>query len=154
MVAGHEVVLDGTVDRLERQPDGRLRVVDVKTGRRVLREAEVADHAQLGIYQLAASLGAFDDLAPGARAVAAPALLFLRDGEALPTLVAQPSIDDAPALPGEDLAVGPTWVHDRIATGVDIIREGRFDAMECDACRFCAFATSCPALGPRTGAQR
>ena len=153
-VAGREVVLDGTVDRLERQPDGRLRVVDVKTGRRVLREAEVADHAQLGIYQLAASLGAFDDLAPGARAVAAPALLFLRDGEALPTVVAQPSIDDAPALPGEDLAVGPTWVHDRIATGVDIIREGRFDAMECDACRFCAFATSCPALGPRTGAQR
>ena len=55
---GREVVLDGTVDRLERQPDGRLRVVDVKTGRRVVTESQAADHAQLGIYQLAVSEGA------------------------------------------------------------------------------------------------
>ena len=153
-VDGREVVLDGTVDRLERQPDGRLRVVDVKTGRRVVTESQAADHAQLGIYQLAASLGAFDDLAPGERSVAPPALLFLRSGETLPTLVAQPSIDDSPSLPGEELTVGPTWVHDRIAAGVATIMAGRFDAMECDACRFCAFAASCPARGPRTGAQR
>ncbi|MHA6511927.1 ATP-dependent helicase [Tessaracoccus sp. Z1128] len=153
-VAGREVLLDGTVDRLERQPDGRLRIVDMKTGRRVLREADVVDHAQLGIYQLAATLGAFDDIAAGERAVAAPALLFLRDGDALPTLVAQPSIDESPALPKAELIVGPTWVHDKIAEGVAIIDGGRFDAVECGACRYCAFTASCPARGPRTGAQR
>ena len=153
-VDGAEVVLDGTVDRLERLPDGRLRVVDMKTGRRVLKEADVADHAQLGIYQLAASLGAFDDLAPGERSVAPPALLFLRDGDALPTLVAQPSIDEVPRLAGVEPGPGPTWVHDRIAEGVAVIREARFDAVECDACRYCAFAASCPARGPRTGAAR
>ena len=104
--------------------------------------------------RLAASLGGFDDVAAGARAVAAPTLAYVRGGEVLPALVSQPSIDDKPQLDGEELAVGPTWVHDRIAAGVATIMAGRFDAMECDACRFCAFAASCPARGPRTGAQR
>lgn len=153
-IAGAEVVLDGTVDRLERQPDGRLRVVDLKTGRRVSKETDVADDAQLGIYQLVASMGAFDDLAPGERSVAPPALLFLRDGDALPTLVAQPSIDEVPRLVGVEPGPGPTWVHDRIAQGVEIIRGARFDAVECDACRYCVFAASCPAQGPRARVSR
>lgn len=148
-VAGQEVVLNGTVDRLERRPDGRLRIVDLKTGRRVPREADILDHAQLGIYQLAASLGAFDAVAPGSRAVAPPVLLFLREGEALPTEVAQPSIDDSPQLTGEELA-GQTWVHDRIATAVEIIRGARYEAVECGACRFCPFRAACPALDRRT----
>lgn len=143
-IGDREVVLVGTVDRLERDTDGRIRVVDLKTGKRVLRAADVVDHAQLGVYQLAASLGAFDDITAGERRVAPPALAFVRGGETLPELVSQPSIDDSPSLPGEDLVVGPTWVHDRIAEAVDIIRGGRFDAVECDSCRFCAFAQSCP----------
>lgn len=143
-IEDREVVLIGTVDRLEREPDGRLRVVDLKTGRRVLRESDVTDHAQLGVYQLATSLGGFDEVAGGERRVAPPALAFVRAGESLPALVSQPSIDDAPELPDHELAVGPTWVHDRIAEAVDIVRGGRFDAVECGACRYCQFATSCP----------
>jgi len=143
-IGDREVVLVGTVDRLERDGDGRLRVVDLKTGRRILREADVADNPQLGVYQLAASLGAFEEVAPGERRVAPPALAFVRDGGALPTVVSQPSIDDAPTLKGEELTVGPTWVHDRIASAVDIIRSGRYDAVECSSCRFCQFAASCP----------
>lgn len=147
-VRGHDVVLAGTVDRLERQPDGRLKIVDLKTGRKALRPADVVSHAQLGVYQLAASLGAFDGIAAGERAVAPPALAFVRSGDALPALVEQPSIDDEPTLPGEELQVGPTWVHDHIARGVDIITSGRYDAVECGSCRFCQFATSCPAVQP------
>jgi superfamily I DNA/RNA helicase/RecB family exonuclease len=145
-VKGREVVLVGAVDRLERQPDGRLRVVDLKTGRKTPREADVAAHPQLGVYQLAASLGGFDDVAAGARAVAAPTLAYVRGGEVLPALVSQPSIDDKPQLDGEELAVGPTWVHDRLAAAVDIIASGTFEAIECGACRYCPFAASCPAL--------
>ncbi len=155
-VDGREVVLDGTVDRLERQPDGRLRVVDVKTGRRVLTERRRSRTTPSSASTSSPPRSAPSTISPRGtlgRWRPRPSL-FLRDGETLPTLVAQPSIDDAPALPGEDLAVGPTWVHDRIAAGVATIMAGRFDAMECDACRFCAFATSCPARGPRTGAQR
>ncbi len=143
-IGDREVVLVGTVDRLERDDQGRLRIVDLKTGGRIPREAEVVDHAQLGVYQLAASLGAFDDVTGGERRVAPPALAFVRADAALPAVVAQPSIDDAPALPGEELVVGPTWVHDRIAGAVDVIRGGRFDAIECGACRYCQFAASCP----------
>ena len=68
---------------------GRLRVVDLKTGRRTPKEADVAAHPQLGVYQLAASLGGFDDVAEGERAVAAPALAYLRDGDVLPALVSR-----------------------------------------------------------------
>lgn len=147
-IEGREVVLVGTIDRLEQEPDGRLKVVDLKTGRRVPREADVVAHAQLGVYQLAASLGAFADLAPDAPGVAPPSLAYLRGGEALPAMVSQPSLQTNPALPGEELDIGPTWVHDHIARGVDIIRGGRFDAVECGSCRFCQFAGSCPALHP------
>lgn len=154
-VAGQPVVLRGSVDRLERTPDGRLRVVDLKTARRVQRASEVVDNPQLGVYQLAASLGAFSAVAGGATAVAPPALMFLRGGEVFPEVVEQPSIDDAPALAGEELAVGPTWVHDRLATAVDILRGGRFEAVECSACRYCPFTDSCPALaGTGKGAIR
>lgn len=154
-VSGQRVVLRGSVDRLERTADGRLRIVDLKTGRKVQRPAEVVDNAQLGVYQLAASLGAFADVAGGATAVAPPALMFLRAGEVLPTVVEQPSIDDVPTVDGEDLRVGPTWVHDRIASAVDILQEGRFEAVECSACRYCPFADSCPALAtPGKGPRR
>jgi hypothetical protein len=153
-VKGREVVLVGAVDRLERQPDGRLRVVDLKTGRRTPREADVAAHPQLGVYQLAASLGGFDDVASGERAVAAPALAYVRGGEVLPALVSQPSIDDKPQLDGEELVVGPTWVHDRLAAAVDIIASGEFEAIECGACRYCPFTASCPALRDVGGNDR
>lgn len=154
-VSGQQVVLRGSVDRLERTPEGLLRIVDLKTGRKALRPAEVLDNAQLGVYQLAASLGAFADVAQGATALAPPALMFLRSGDVLPTTVEQPSIDDVPTLDGEELQVGPTWVHDRIAQAVEILREGRFDAVECSACRYCPFADSCPALAtPGKGPRR
>ncbi|MCC2592803.1 ATP-dependent helicase [Tessaracoccus sp. OS52] len=144
-VAGRSVELSGTVDRLQLS-GGRLKVVDLKTGRSLLRQRDVADHAQLGVYQLAATLGAFEEFAPGVRQVAAPALLFLRHGEVWPELVEQPSIQDQAALEGEELQVGPTWVHDRLARAVTIIDSGEFPATQCSACNYCQFAASCPAL--------
>lgn len=150
-VAGQEVELRGAVDRLERTQDGSLRVVDLKTARRVQRPAEIIDHAQLGVYQLAASLGAFTEVAGAGTAVAPPALMFLRGGDDLPAVVEQPSIDEVPALIGEELMVGPTWVHDRIAQAVETLRAGRFEAVECTACRYCPFQDSCPVWSGQEG---
>lgn len=143
-VMGRKVELVGTVDRLELS-DGRLKVVDIKTGRHMVEQRDMAEFEQLGVYQLAAQSGAFDHLAPGLRAVAPPSLLFLRHGDTLPAVREQSSIDDVPA-PGEELAVGPTWVHDKLAEAVSIIDSGEFDARQCSMCRFCQFADSCPAL--------
>jgi superfamily I DNA/RNA helicase/RecB family exonuclease len=74
--------LRGTVDRIERDGAGAVRIVDLKTGSPVTNAAAIAGHAQLGAYQLAYAEGAFadvlDELGPhhaeGAR------LLFVREG--------------------------------------------------------------------------
>jgi superfamily I DNA/RNA helicase/RecB family exonuclease len=49
----------GRVDRLESDVDGRPVVVDVKTGRAAVTEADAREHPQLAVYQLAAAYGAF-----------------------------------------------------------------------------------------------
>ena len=54
-------VISGRVDRLERLPDGSLRVIDYKTGSASSkpRDDELPTHPQLGAYQLAITGGAF-----------------------------------------------------------------------------------------------
>ncbi|WP_286278014.1 RecB family exonuclease [Naasia aerilata] len=60
----------GTIDRVELTRDGALVIVDLKTGRRWPTKDELPEHAQLGLYQLAAASGALEGLpeqaAPGA----------------------------------------------------------------------------------------
>lgn len=146
-VSGRTVELNGKVDRLQ-VVDGRLRVVDLKTGRKLLRPREVVDHPQLGVYQLAASLGGFEEQAPGVRAVAPPALLMLRHGDMWPEQVEQPSIDDTPFPADEEQGEAPTWVHARLEQAVEILTSREFPATECAACSYCPFADSCPALHP------
>ncbi|WP_374200304.1 ATP-dependent helicase [Arthrobacter sp. M4] len=57
--AARQAVLRGQVDRLEIDAEGRLVIVDLKTGRRQPGKAELAQHPQLGAYQAAVLLGAF-----------------------------------------------------------------------------------------------
>ncbi|WP_231946307.1 ATP-dependent helicase [Auraticoccus monumenti] len=154
--AGEPVVLTGSVDRLERTPDGRLQIVDFKTSRRLPRPEEVLGMDQLGVYQLAAQHGAFEAVA-GTRAVAGAELVFLRqqdgDGVPYPRVLSQPSLDEVPHLPEADdeQRSVPTWVHERLARAVAVVRGEQFDARAGDACRYCAFTASCPAVG--RGAQ-
>ena len=64
-------VLRGQVDRLEIDAEGRLVVVDLKTGKRQPGKAELSRHPQLGAYQAAVLAGGFVD-ATGETARAAP----------------------------------------------------------------------------------
>ena len=57
-------VLRGQVDRLEIDSEGRLVIVDLKTGKRQPGKTELARHPQLGAYQAAVLAGGFAD-APG-----------------------------------------------------------------------------------------
>ncbi|WP_336856650.1 ATP-dependent DNA helicase [Sinomonas albida] len=52
-------VIRGQVDRLERDAEGRLVVVDLKTGKSKPRSADVPRHGQLAAYQVAIVAGAF-----------------------------------------------------------------------------------------------
>ncbi|MEY4423427.1 MAG: hypothetical protein RLZZ258_530 [Actinomycetota bacterium] len=52
----------GQVDRLELYPDGRVMIVDLKTGAKDFTKDEAQNHAQLGLYQLGFENGAFSHL--------------------------------------------------------------------------------------------
>ncbi len=84
----------GTIDRVERDRDGRVRVIDLKTGSTRPSAAETVRHAQLGVYQLAVRAGVVagvDADAPSAGA----ALLYVRPKNRDPyTLITQRPLDD------------------------------------------------------------
>lgn len=143
-IGDQHVQLRGQVDRLELAPEG-LRVVDLKTGRGKKHDRDLVGMPQLGVYQLAAKLGAFEALAPGVTSLARPRLLMLRHGDGLPEIVEQRTIDEAPTI-DEELVIGPTWVHDQLWQATELIRGQHFNAKVCDRCRYCPFADSCPAL--------
>ena len=155
-----QVHLTGTADRVERDPDGRIRIVDFKTSRSAPSAADVALQDQLGVYQLAVQQGAFASVTgPGARPAGAE-LVYLRLSEGTgssPKVFQQASLDDVPFPLGSDPdATGeqalperqPTWVHERLADAAEVIRSERFEARIGGACRYCPFRGSCPAQGP------
>ena len=158
------VLLTGSADRVERDPQGRIRIVDFKTSRAAPQSADVAVQDQMGVYQLAVLAGAFDELAgPGARPAGAE-LVYLRLADApsgagglLPKSFHQASLDDVP-FPTDDpddgpdqsdlpagLDLQPTWVHRRLAVAADLVRRERFVARVGPGCRYCPFVASCPA---------
>jgi len=155
-LGAERIQLSGSADRVERDGDGRIRIVDFKTGRTPPASVDVALHDQLGVYQLAVQQGAFAHLAgPGARPGGAE-LVYLRLSEGPsnhPRVFAQASLDDMPFPLGapepvrdSDAAAPPaTWVHQRLAEAADIIRSERVEARVGPGCRYCPFAGSCPA---------
>jgi len=154
------VRLTGVADRVERDPDGRIRIIDFKTGRSQPAAVDVALQDQLGAYQLAVAQGAFAHVAgPDARPAGAE-LVYLRlaDGGDLPKVFQQASLDDVP-FPVDDpepegdpeLAGQPSWVHRRLLRAARTIRSETFHATVNASCRYCPFAGSCPA---QSGGQR
>ena len=59
-VADHAIV-NGKVDRIEQLPDGRVMIVDLKTGSFQTSAKDAKEHPQLLMYQLAYEKGAFDE---------------------------------------------------------------------------------------------
>jgi hypothetical protein len=94
---GHSrsAVLRGQVDRLEIDSEGRLVVVDLKTGKRQPGKTELSRHPQLGAYQSAVLAGGFG-AAPGVPAQATPGgavLAQLGTGTKGPSVQQQESLD-------------------------------------------------------------
>ena len=71
-------IVSGTIDRIEQTPEGTIVIVDLKTGKTVPSAAKVAEHAQLGAYQLAQDQGVVE-LAAGMPSGGAK-LLFVGTG--------------------------------------------------------------------------
>lgn len=146
-VSGEEVKLVGVVDRLEKDRDNNLRIIDFKTGNSVPSKKEAESHVQLGIYQLAAKLGAFEDIAQS-NALADAHLVYLSDKDrsgTLPKVLTQPSLDSRPKLKDQQTE-SETWVHELLEQAVSIIQRDNFDAVKCDLCRTCVFSVDCPVM--------
>ncbi|MTB73356.1 AAA family ATPase [Arsenicicoccus sp. MKL-02] len=125
-------LLTGRVDRLERAPDGRLRVVDIKTGRSAPTQAELAEHAQLAAYQAAVEAGAF----PAGTGSAGAALLQLGGDRRAPRVQPQAPVVDA---------ADPGWARDLVESTAEGMAGASFPATPGDHCSYCPVRRSCPA---------
>ncbi|WP_448615739.1 ATP-dependent helicase [Modestobacter sp. URMC 112] len=124
--------LRGQVDRLERDSEGRLVVVDLKTGKTAPRAVE--EHGQLAAYQLAVAEGAFGQhgsVAGGA------ALLQVGGSQKAAKEHAQPPL---PA----DVPPHETWAGELLAEVGDGMGAGTFLARTDVDCERCSFRRSCP----------
>lgn len=74
--------LSGSIDRVERTADGKVVIVDLKTGTPETSAAAIAEHPQLGAYQLAYASGILDEaLEPhGEHAPGGAKLLYVKQG--------------------------------------------------------------------------
>jgi RecB family exonuclease len=136
-------VLSGQVDRLERDTEGGLVVVDLKTGKHQPRKADLAEHAQLGSYQLAVLHGAFDDAAPAVRESGGAQLVHLGGTQQKARVDEQAALSaespESPESPG-----GGTWAHELVERSARGMAGSVFEAIDNDMCRTCPVRTSCP----------
>ncbi|MDP9407322.1 MAG: PD-(D/E)XK nuclease family protein, partial [Actinomycetota bacterium] len=139
---GKRAALSGRVDRLERDDQGRAVVVDLKTGSSKPSRTELARHPQLGVYQLAAELGAFAE--HGLHSSGGAALLQLKTGR-------RADEQAQPALADDD---DPGWARALVERVVEGMSGASFPAAVNDHCRTCAVRSSCPAWPEGAGVVR
>src|SRR5690606_8058772 len=122
--AEHErALVTGRVDRLERAPDGRLMVIDLKTGSTRPRNDDIGRNPQLGAYQVAVAEGGIsvagdDDGSP--RTAPGPGM---PPGSAGAALVHLGTRSGAPPTAGHAVQrqaaltedAEPDWAHDMVA---------------------------------------
>ena len=138
---GEQVQLTGYADRLERDADGNIVVVDLKTGRNAPSNKSVETHRQLALYQYAVDSGALDaSLGSGTE---------LRSGGA--ELVQLGALEDGPAVVQQQPVTpvdGPVrdGLREEIGLTARLIRQEVFPAIPgTSQCRDCPFVPICPA---------
>jgi RecB family exonuclease len=104
-------------------------VVDLKTGKRKPGEAELAEHPQLGAYQVAVEAGAF-----GAGE---------RSGGALLVQLGAAGATEQPQAPLSE-ADDPAWATRQVQSVAALLRGNRVAATENPACSYCDLVSCCP----------
>jgi superfamily I DNA/RNA helicase/RecB family exonuclease len=130
-----DVEITGRVDRLERDADGTAIVVDLKTGSSKPADEDLDRHPQLGVYQLAVLLGAFEDLGltqPGG----AELVQVGRAG-----LTARARVQQQRPLTADP---EPGWALDLVETVATGMAGSVFTAKVNPGCRVCPVAACCP----------
>jgi superfamily I DNA/RNA helicase/RecB family exonuclease len=139
-------VLRGQVDRLEVSDDGRVRILDYKTGSSRPRKADLPRHAQLGAYQVALLEGGFAEHLGAPRGetgrpgpVSAGAAL-IQVGRCVRT---GPGLDPQPPLHEDE---DPRWAHALVAATAEGMAAASFLARPDEQrCQRCPVRRTCPA---------
>jgi superfamily I DNA/RNA helicase/RecB family exonuclease len=129
------VEITGRVDRLERDPGGRAIVVDLKTGSTPVPSTDLDRHPQLGVYQLAILLGAFERFGltePGGAEL-------IQVGKA--SLSARVRVQPQQALTDDP---EPDWARDLVETVAAGMAGPLFEARVNPGCRNCPVRSCCP----------
>ncbi|QRQ77498.1 ATP-dependent helicase [Glutamicibacter protophormiae] len=114
---GDPVQIRGVIDRVEADANGRVTVVDLKTGASAPSKNDVLEHAQLGVYQTAIQLGALQehpDTAGLSDDPAGASLVYVG------TSAKSPALRDQPAL-GED-----DWARTLILEAAELMGHTEF----------------------------
>jgi superfamily I DNA/RNA helicase/RecB family exonuclease len=130
-----DVLITGQVDRLEREPGGAAIVVDLKTGASRPPDADLDRNPQLGVYQLAVLLGAFEQLGvtqPGGAEL-------VQVGKA--GLTARVRVQRQRALAQDP---EPDWASELVETVAARMAGPVFHATVNPGCRVCPVASCCP----------
>ncbi len=131
---GQRVRLHGYADRLELDAQGRVVVVDLKTGKGTPTQAEIAEHPQLGLYQLAVENGAVE----GHVDTGGAELWQLRQ-EVGGGMRVQSQDEQQP---GPD---GVRTIDRQLMEAAGRLRHEEFPARPGTHCAYCAFERFCPA---------
>jgi superfamily I DNA/RNA helicase len=111
-------VLRGQVDRLEIDAEGRLVIVDLKTGKRQPGKAELERHPQLGAYQAAVLAGGFAGLDDGPPPLPGGAVLAQ-----LGTTTKSPGVQTQSALDPD-----ANWALDMVNEAARVMSGSTFEA--------------------------
>ena len=123
-------LLRGQIDRLEIDAEGRLFIVDLKTGKSAPKKDELEGHPQLAAYQEAVREGAVNRLKPAEEdgtAPAPPAPSSLPGGAALVQLGTTSkgvSVQQQPPLDPQD-----TRAQDMIRSAAELMSDAAFDTV-------------------------
>ncbi|MGH3167861.1 MAG: PD-(D/E)XK nuclease family protein, partial [Trebonia sp.] len=130
-----QVEITGRVDRLERDDQNRGVIVDLKTGSSAPKEDELDRHPQLGVYQLAILLGAFERL--GLAEPGGAELVQVGKGG----FTARAKVQHQRAL-SEDPE--PGWAKELVEAVATGMAGPVFNARVNPGCRTCPVSSCCP----------
>ena len=123
-------LFNGSVDRVEVDSEGRVYIVDLKTGAPDITKKKAEDHKQLAGYQLAVYEEAFSGDSPGIESAGAE-LLFLGTDSKSASAKPQP-VKDHETIKAE------------VVAAADAMSSNEFTATVNDRCRMCAVKGLCP----------